>query len=797
MSCEDRKVPSPSSIETGLEDLDRLKISDLGKDIDALQKLINSSTTFSLDDLDENSGGKRVGVSDTSGTGTGTSGTGTGTSGTGTGTSGTGTSTSSSSTSDSTDDVNINDIINLLSVNLGFEEWLLLNKLTGVTDPDDIKKLKEEFIKATRGKGSNSITLSSGVTYTGDDGETTTTSSTIGLITGDDDSTGTTSTDTNNDDVVDDEDTYDTATESKYKNKTLPVEVQNKMNGMWKLVKWGIDLNPAIKSNLETFAKGAAKVQLLLALGIILLELYKFLIVSFADPLKTAIIFVLDQVIDFINGLRKIGVYTFFIYPGKLNSVPESETSGLGLDFNPIDNYSGDSKTLISLRELIPTGVAILENQIDQHKEEKAAIEEMISKGPDEYINYVIRNEDQLVDNAKKIKNLSELSKTVEAKARAQLKIKKIDENIKLKTKELEKFDKSIPKLSVKQAISVYLTSLKSNHPDVPQFNSNQEAGGIVIVASAKTKNIINLITALSNLTSLFAIFMSDPRDFMKAWKTMKEALDDIQNIEEVKNPDNRSKYDDLWESARLFDLLPEIEAYLSDDKKATKTVGLDKSLLDLELLLRGFKSSFEDGSQKALDANIKVITQRVKKLTEISKAITGVIKAIELINNNSKDIVDMRGLIVPPQPGGLELLQKNLKDKSLLNRPDEEEPFCMLLSFVGGGPGIATIYNLLFAGNGKSPKMNGDVFSKDSVSAIRTLAGLETDGTDKKTRMNKHFGYDSDLIDKKKREATTQITTILHILSGNMAIVEKDPEMKKFATNLLSNTDTGKSLYD
>jgi len=290
-------------------------------------------------------------------------------------------------------------------------------------------------------------------------------------------------------------------------------------------------------------------------------------------------------------------------------------------------------------------------------------------------------------------------------------------------------------------------------------------------------------------LYKLFAIFIN-PRDFMKAWQILKDASEDVTNLHEVKDPEERGKYSEHWSSFKIFDELGTV-------KINGKDVNMSENLLILENVLRGFKSTFEDSSSKALDATLKVISSRVKKLTEISKTITGILKTIELINNNKEGMVDMRGLIVAPQPGGLSLLKKNLANKSLLNRPDEEEPFCMLMSFVGGGPGIATIYNLLFSST-KTAKMKGDLFDKDIVSAYNTLVGQNNDDetTDRKERLKRNFGYDKDLIAKKQSEASKQLGILANILSGNVAAIQDDADTAEYAKNLLEDNDMVPSQY-
>ena len=143
------------------------------------------------------------------------------------------------------------------------------------------------------------------------------------------------------------------------------------------------------------------------------------------------------------------------------------------------------------------------------------------------------------------------------------------------------------------------------------------------------------------------------------------------------------------WKTYRTFEIIP----------------GADDLFDSVLNFLKGMKANFEAAGGE-IEKLIKFIDKKIKTIKDLVSQVEKIITEINSIKGGLdllKEGESLKILMVEPQVGGIKKIKELVQDPTVTGAPRRDLDYTGLVSFIGSGPGMGILMNLFGMAQGKS----------------------------------------------------------------------------------------------
>jgi len=442
-----------------------------------------------------------------------------------------------------------------------------------------------------------------------------------------------------------------------------------------------VGLPADIEQLLDSFNTGTSKLIATTEIISDVLNVIKYFLVNDLNPIVTAISFLVDQIISFMNSIKNSGVYILIIYPShEMNS---GTISLQELTNRPVDKNS--SFPILSVQKAFELFDKSFDDKLDSNRPNTKT--NLYGGG----FTIFLSTDEKLLED-KKFAGMRTAMKTMVQFARFLYAIIPTQQ-----TKELlEYFDKNNSLLKEEEEKP---KTVDSSVAKWWKKNSSYKKDAMVLgkyrTGDAEETISVGIFQAVNDGISGYV----DPK-----WRknTSREKKDYIIDDNIFEGPDKTINWVFDKELSTKTNKAPEPnwKTYRLQDVSSS----LAEIFLNIENVLNSTKKGFETASQNSQLKMVAYLEDRLREMKiiksniEAFKAWVDTLKALETTK--------MKRLVVEPQADGVNIFRRAMKNPGLENRPNPDSTVSAMVSVVGGG----FLLSLLMVMLGLSEKLDYSV---------------------------------------------------------------------------------------
>jgi len=416
------------------------------------------------------------------------------------------------------------------------------------------------------------------------------------------------------------------------------------------------------------------------------LEAGKYFLAEEADPIKIALLFAIDELIEMVRKVRKTSLYMSYILPPTHAQTTDPQGDFISFqEFGILANNATLRGYEIDLFEI--------EREIRTEQEKIKTIESKLisTLAKKDKVGY-----DAYVKEYNDIRNKA--NTTIRGLSSERRRIKKDITNIK------EKF-RNVGMWTIKN--SSMRNILTNSLENVSFFNKTDVVGCVFYVGVVGGKDIIKIIESSIKIATILNRYFSLGPAFDLIFY-LEDKYQEIQNI--LKEGDEAFAKDKYGRAKRYkFEMFntgigvkDQSSLHPNSYQKALEEVipPLGEGLRYLENKMIGFRDSIMAGLE-AIEEIIDFLEQKIEELEALISAIEAIIIALDILQQTGEDKPKqgaIYSLIVPPSVNGISRIIEAINNDSDINNPlrsSVDYIFTFFAGGLGGGTGLGLLAHL------------------------------------------------------------------------------------------------------